>query len=427
MASSGSADPPGRPQSGMTAAEAWLEGVAAYAAGAADATAAALAPAVAAVRDTGAGEVLISIVLGLLFAGGIIKAVMKARLWWLGGGDRVRDYVAVKLLGSGGFGEVHRAQYLWGSETIALKIPYDGSRVGNELRVLRRLNPPPAYPSVGFPKALWVEEGVIAMELLGPSLANIKKALPEKKYSLKSTILIADQLISRLQFLHTKKALIHRDIKPENLLLGLRANRNVVHICDFGLTTAMYDARSRTFKPYREGCAVYGTPYFTSVTADAGIEQSMRDDLESMAITLVYLAKGTLPWIGLRGLGPRATWHHRLTQMKRNTSVDDLCAGLPSEFAKLFTIARGLKYTEFPPYDYLKGMFHRRYAKLGFAADEAYDWTEHGKEWRCWTEGGSPFGRPDEELEGPGPLGSIQAPPGAADDAAAATPTPAEQ
>lgn len=42
---------------------------------------------------------------------------------------------------------------------------------------------------------------------------------------------------------------------------------------------------------------ITGTLQFCSTNATARMSQSRRDDLESIGFMLIYLAKGTLPWI----------------------------------------------------------------------------------------------------------------------------------
>ena len=66
------------------------------------------------------------------------------------------------------------------------------------------------------------------MELLG---ANLDQLLHKGtgKFSLKTVIQLADQMIDRIQFLHNNDYL-HRDIKPENFLMGRRDKRNKVSL-----------------------------------------------------------------------------------------------------------------------------------------------------------------------------------------------------
>lgn len=62
--------------------------------------------------------------------------------------------------------------------------------------------------------------------------------------SLKTVLSLADQLLCRLEIVHTK-CYIHRDIKPDNFLMGRGSRRHLVNVIDFGLA-----------KYYRYACVV---------------------------------------------------------------------------------------------------------------------------------------------------------------------------
>lgn len=100
----------------------------------------------------------------------------------------------------------------------------------------------------------------MVMELLGPSLEDLFNFC-SRRFSLKTVLLLADQLITRTDFIHSRN-FIHRDIKPDNFLMGLGKKGNLVYIIDFGLAKKYRDGRTHQHIPYKENKNLTGTNHF---------------------------------------------------------------------------------------------------------------------------------------------------------------------
>ncbi|KAG5377451.1 hypothetical protein IGI04_042047 [Brassica rapa subsp. trilocularis] len=178
--------------------------------------------------------------------------------------------------------------------------------------------------------------------------------------------MVADQMINRLEFVHSKSYL-HRDLKPGNFLMGLPRRADQVYIIDFGLAKKYRDGSNHRHIRYSENKSFIGTPSYVSVNTHLGIEQSRRDDMESLGYVLMYFLKGSLPWQGLK--------REKILVKKGSTSVEELCRGYPTEFASYFRHCRSLRFDDKPDYAYLKRLFRDLFIRQGFQFDYVFDWT----------------------------------------------------
>ncbi len=135
------------------------------------------------------------------------------------------------------------------------------------------------------------------MDILGPSLEKLFFNLCNRKFSLKTVLMIADQMLSRLEFIHDN-GYLHRDLKPDNFLMGMYNSEIVVYVVDLGLAKSYIDKRNNRHIPYTEGKTLTGTARYASVNTYLGVEQSRRDDLESLGY--ISISHGRLPWQSIK-------------------------------------------------------------------------------------------------------------------------------
>ena len=197
-------------------------------------------------------------------------------------------YKLLEVIGNGEFGSIYKAENIRTREMVALKkepIHSNLKLLKNETRVYHYLN-----NCIGFPNVLWYgvdnDDYVMAIQLLGPSLRNIKEKhiLP---IPYETVLEIGIQMVKRLEILHNK-GLIHRDIKPDNFLIGLNNEKKRIYLIDFGFCKKfILDNGSHIL--LRDNRPIIGTPNFISLNVHYGLEASRRDDLESVAYIMYYL------------------------------------------------------------------------------------------------------------------------------------------
>lgn len=118
-----------------------------------------------------------------------------------------------------------------------------------------------------------------------------------------------------------------------------------------------------------------GTPRFASVAAQEGVELSRKDDLISLGYTLVYLLKGSLPWMEYQSETPKDIFDEIL-DIKSSIKSEKLCDGLPTPFLLYFKYLEDLAFIATPNYHMLKLIFSQLLAQGDERMDYNYDWIK---------------------------------------------------
>ncbi|PYI29524.1 double-time [Aspergillus indologenus CBS 114.80] len=275
----------------------------------------------------------------------------------------------LRYLGGGGYGEVFLDLHT--KTTVALKLePLSTRDTLEQEHTIYTAIKGPGIPKVYFYHPSIDDYRLLAIELLGPTLEDLFNYC-HRQFTLKTVLMIADQLLLRMQHIHAA-GYIHQDIKPENLLMGRGRKGNTLYINDFGLAKKKFVSR-RNVKCYRGKLEkdVVGTVVYASRAAHSRHYQTYRDDMECVGYTLVEFLQGELPW---EYLGHSK--HRPIGEAKSRITVQELCRGLPEEFEWYFDHVNGLRYNQLPDYELLRGWFRKLFARRRFEWDNVFDWTE---------------------------------------------------
>ncbi|CAE6498733.1 unnamed protein product [Rhizoctonia solani] len=194
------------------------------------------------------------------------------------------------------------------------------------------------------------------MQLLYQSLGDILKE--GGPLSVKVVANLADQMMDALQHVHSHD-LVHRDIKPNNIMLQNEGSWKLCLI-DFGLTRPPSGSRVSTTDTTYEASSstlerpayVFGTLPFASLNAHERDSQlTFRDDLESLAYTLLWLLRGSLPWSHYAKCRTRVGRIRQVFAQKKRHTGSTMGVGHPVEFGELVDYARTLLLDEKPDYE----------------------------------------------------------------------------
>lgn len=286
------------------------------------------------------------------------------------------QFLLDKQIGEGCFGQVFLGHDESSGEQVAIKVEDRNSQGVGSLRserdMLELLNQPVAMQ--GFVQMYYYGKfkhtgTCLVMELLGKSLEQCVEECGGTFNAL-TTALLADQVLQRTEFLHSK-GILHRDIKPENFMMGIGDKANHVYMIDFGLSDRYW--KGARHLPCREGESFAGTARYASINAHRGLTQSRRDDLEAIGHMLAFFLRGKLPWSGFKVRDEKER-NKMIERKKASFDLDSLFQGFHCGFKEYLLYCRNLKYSERPDYERVRHIFTSMRTQLA-------DGEPHGLQW----------------------------------------------
>ncbi|XP_037937667.1 casein kinase I-like [Teleopsis dalmanni] len=284
-----------------------------------------------------------------------------------------KKYKCIKKLNSGAFGKVYLGENTQSGEKVAIKL--ESQKENSKFLQYEYYFYSKLSDGIGIPKVEYYgkekKNNALVMTLLGPSLESFF-SFCGKKFTLHTVCLLADQMIDRIEFIHSK-GIIHRDIKPENFLTGLLEESSLIYLVDFGFSDLYRDSVTNEHIECVDNETFYGTMDFSSCNALQNKTQSRRDDIEALGYVLIYFLKGKLPWHNITAETSRQQ-ADKVLEMKLSASINDLCKGIDDIFNVYMSHCRSLDFKETPDYRYLKDIFRFKLANMRIRLTSTFDW-----------------------------------------------------
>lgn len=285
----------------------------------------------------------------------------------------IGKYELEQIIGRGRFGRVYKGINTKTGEFVAVKLEdkKQESKLLEEAETIKEIRKnctgvPEIYKTGNSSK--W---NYMIMSYLGPNLEELF-IYCKKSFSLKTSILLSLQIFNIIKGVH-ESGIIHRDIKPDNFVIGFGESHNKIYLIDFGLSTWYIDKTTMQHNKYEHKHQFTGSFRYSSINNHKGIQQSRRDDLESISYMMIYFYKGKLPWQNIPAKDKRDKLK-KTYDKKKDTTFDELCEGCPKEFKQIIKYIRKLGYKETPDYSFIKYMLNKVRKRNKILNDGKYDW-----------------------------------------------------
>ena len=282
-------------------------------------------------------------------------------------------YKIKSLIGKGEQSKVYLVENIQNKKLYAAKIE---KKVSGKLKLLENDSCYLYYlKGFGIPKIITYGQSkkytILIQQLLGKTL---KELFEQSTNKIKDLCMSAIQIIERIEYIHSKY-ILHLDIKPENFLIG-NPDSSTIYIIDFGFSKKYRSSRTKKHIIYKINKYFSGTVAFLSLNATNGVEQSRRDDLESLAYSLIYFYNGFLPWQNIKAKNNDVKYK-KILEQKMNINMQNVCKNLPTEFDDFLKYTRDLQFEAKPDYNYLKELLKKVLEKNNCISGNIFDFYNY--------------------------------------------------
>lgn len=288
--------------------------------------------------------------------------------------DRFR---LITKLGEGSFGQIFKGFDTSTNKLVAVKLETKKggsgrhSQLRTEAKIYKEMEGTLVNKNVRWPKLHCFgsdKDGncIMVMDLLGPNIETLLSKTTHGKFHPVTVAYFAEKMITLVEQFHLN-GFVHRDLKPQNFVIEYFDSDSSypkypeIYLIDYGLAKSYVQPDKKTHAPFDQKKSLKGTVRYSSINTHLGIDQSRRDDLQSLGYILLYMLLGKLPWQNLMKNRSKAEAYHHIMVLKMSTPAETLVEKLPepmrSNMLSYILYVNSLMYHEKPRYDFCRSLF----------------------------------------------------------------------
>jgi len=255
-------------------------------------------------------------------------------------GRTISHYQVIEKLGTGGMGDIYKAQDARLHRMVAIKALTNAS-AGDTDRRRRFIQEAQAASGLNHPNIITIYDIVsegdseyMVMELVtGKTLADL---IPPGGVGVAKTLQYSTQMADALRAAHAA-GIVHRDLKPGNVMV---TDSGLVKILDFGLakinvaTELTEETQTLEAAPLTVEGSILGTVAYMSPEQAQGKKLDARSDIFSFGVVMYEMLTGTKAFAGDSAITT-------LTAILRDevTPIAELVPDVPPEVVEIISLA----------------------------------------------------------------------------------------